>query len=913
MNRDDPARLRGRRRECDALEELISQVAGGRSAVLVLRGDAGIGKSALLDHLAARVVGHRIARVAAAESEMELPFAGLHQLCAPFLGRVGSLPPPQREALATAFGLSTGPPPDRFLVGLAVLGLLTDVAAEQPLFCLVDNAQWLDPVSAHTLAFVARRIYAEPLALIFASREQRGRDEWAGLPELRLDGLDDADARALLDAAADGPMDERIRDRVLAEARGNPLALLELPRGRIGTGPADGLDLPDPGPVTSRIERSYLTRVRSLPAATQRLLLLAAAEPVGDAALLRRAAERLDIDSGAARPAVAAGLLDIGALVRFRHPLLRSAIYRSAGLTELRETHRVLAEATDPGLDPHRRAWHLARATVRPDEAVAAELESSAGQALTRGGTAAAAAFLAHAAVLSPDPRRKATRALAAARAKLRAGAPAAARELLALAGSGVLDALDRARVDLLQARIAFASSRDKEALHLLLATARRLVPLDADLARETFLEALSAAIFAGRLATGTHVREVAATARKTLPPVTRPPRTADLLLDALALRFTAGYREAVAASREAVRALRRETDPEEVLRLSWPASALAAEMWDDEGWTELVTRQVRTARAVGALAELPLALNSRVVLHTYAGELDAAGLLIAEIARVQEATGTSFAPYGTMTLAAWQGREREAAPLIEAGTEEAVHRGEGLGVAIGLRAAAVLDNGLGRYEGAFDAARLATAHRQELIAANWGLVELVEAAARSGRHDAAEAALDRLVRATDAAGTNWALGVQARSRALLGRGHAAEELYREAIERLGGTRTAMESARAHLLYGEWLRREGRRVDAREQLREAHALFSRFGAGAFAERAVRELRATGETVIRRDGAAAQTLTAQETQIALLARDGLTNSEIGAQLFLSPHTVEWHLRKVYAKLGVTSRRHLRTAL
>ncbi|MFI1839072.1 AAA family ATPase [Streptomyces olivaceoviridis] len=913
MSGDDPARLRGRRRECDALEALVSQVEAGRSAVLVLRGDAGIGKSALLDHLAARVVGHRVARVAAAESEMELPFAGLHQLCAPFLGRVGSLPPPQREALATAFGLSTGPPPDRFLVGLAVLGLLTDATAEQPLFCLVDNAQWLDRVSAHTLAFVARRVHAEPLALVFASREQRGRDEWAGLPELRLEGLDDADARALLDAAADGPMDERIRDRVLAEARGNPLALLELPRGRIGAGPADGLDLPDPGPVTGRIERSYLTRVRSLPAATQRLLLLAAAEPVGDAALLRRAAERLGIDSAAAGPAVTAGLLDIGALVRFRHPLLRSAIYRSAELAEVREIHRVLAEATDPGLDPNRRAWHLARATVRPDEAVAAELESSAGRALARGGTAAAAAFLAHAAVLTPDPRRKATRALAAAQAKLRAGAPAAARDLLALAGSGVLDALGRARADLLQARIALASSRDKEAFPLLLATARRLVPLDAGLARETLLDALSAAIFAGRLAPGTHVREVAATARKTLPPVGGPPRTADLLLDALAIRFTAGYREAVAASREAVRALRRENDPEEILRLSWPASALAAEMWDDEGWTELVTRQVQTARAVGALAELPLALNSRVVLHTCAGELNAAALLIAEIARVREAAGTSFAPYGTMTLAAWQGREHEAAPLIEAGMDEAAHRGEGLGVAVGLRAAAVLNNGLGRYEEAFDAARLATAHQQDLIAANWGLVELVEAAARSGRHDAAKVALDRLALVTDAAATNWALGVQARSRALLGRGHAAEELYREAIERLGRTQAGVELARAHLLYGEWLRRESRRVDAREHLREAHALFSRFGAGAFAERAVRELRATGETVTRRDGVAVETLTAQETQIAQLAREGLTNSEIGAQLFLSPHTVEWHLRKVYAKLGIPSRRHLHTAL
>ncbi|MFG2357363.1 AAA family ATPase [Streptomyces sp. NPDC048521] len=913
MSGNGPERLRGRRRECDALDDVVSEVEAGRSAVLVLRGDAGIGKSALLDHLAARVVGHRVARGAGAESEMELPFAGLHQLCAPFLGRVSSLPPPQREALATAFGLSTGPPPDRFLVGLAVLGLLTEVAAEQPLFCLVDDAQWLDRVSAHTLAFVARRMLAEPLALIFATREQRGRDELAGLPELRVDGLNDTDARALLDAAAGGPMDERIRDRVLAEARGNPLALLELPHGRIETGPADVLDLPDPGPVTSRIERSYLARVRSLPTATQQLLLIAAAEPVGDATLLRRAAERLDISPGAAGPAVTAGLLDIGALVRFRHPLLRSAIYRSAGLAELRETHRVLAEVTDPVLDPDRRAWHLARATVRPDEAIAAELESSAERALARGGTAAAAEFLAHAAVLTPHPRRKATRALAAAQAKLRAGAPAAARDLLALAGSGVLDELGRARVDLLQAQIAFASSRGDEALPLLLATARRLVPLDVGLARETFLDTLSAAMFAGRLASGANVREVAAAARKTLPPVTRPPRTADLLLDALTTRFTDGYRDAVRVSREAVRALRRETDPEEVLRWSWPASALAAEMWDDEGWTELVTRHVRTARAVGALTELPLALNSRVVVHTCAGELDAAALLVAEMARVQEAVGSSFAPHGTMTLAAWQGREREAAPLIGAGMDDAVHRGEGLGVAVARRAAAVLHNGLGRYEEAFDAARVASAHQWDLVAANWGLVELVEAGVRSGRHDAAEAALVRLARATDAAGTDWALGLQARSRALLSRGDAAEELYHEAIERLGRTRVRVESARAHLLYGEWLRRESRRADARERLRAAHALFTEFGAAAFAERAVRELRATGETVTRRDGVATATLTAQERQIAHLAREGLTNSEIGAQLFLSPHTVEWHLRKVYAKLGITSRRHLHTAL
>jgi DNA-binding CsgD family transcriptional regulator len=515
---------------------------------------------------------------------------------------------------------------------------------------------------------------------------------------------------------------------------------------------------------------------------------------------------------------------------------------------------------------------------------------------------------------LTPQPQRKATRALAAAQAKLRAGAPAAARDLLSLAESGVLDEIGHARVHLTHAQIAFADSRGAEALPLLLAAAQRLVPLDVGLARETFLDTVSAAMFAGRLAVGATVREVAEAAHRTSPSGRRLSRNADLLMDALATRFTSGYRAAVAGVRDAVSALRRETDPEQVLRWSWLASALAAEMWDDEGWTELATRHVQTTRSVGALSELPLALNSRVVVHTYAGELDAAALLVAEILSVQEAAGSnSFTPYGTLTLAAWQGREHEAATLVRTSLDDAMNRGEGVGVSVAHRAAAVLYNGLGRYEEAFDSARQASAHPQDLAVYHWGLTELVEAAVRSGHREAAEAALAELTRATEAAATDWALGVQARSQALLGQEDSAEELYREAVERLGRTRVKTDLARAHLLYGEWLRRQNRRVDARKQLRMAHTLFSQFGAGAFAERSVRELRAAGETVTRRTGAAAATLTPQETQIAQLARAGLTNTEIGAQLFLSPHTVEWHLRKVYAKLNITSRRLLHTAL
>ncbi|MFH9044274.1 AAA family ATPase [Streptomyces sp. NPDC017966] len=916
MSEDFPGRLRGRRSECEVLDRLCSVVEDGRSSVLVVRGEAGIGKSTLLAYLARRAREDRVVRSSGVESEMELPFAGLHQLCAPLLGRLERLPGPQKGALATAFGLSTGPPPDRFLVGLAALSLLSDSAGEEPLFCLVDDAQWLDEVSAQTLAFVARRLLAEPVGLVLASREPLGQGRFDGLPELSLEGLDDSDARALLDSATRGQLDPRIRDRVVDEARGNPLALLELPREVTGTEPADGFGPGDLGPTAHRIEQSFVQQVRSLPPTTQRLLLIAAAEPVGDAILLRRAAERLGIEPDAAAPAEAAGMIAIGALVRFRHPLLRSAVYRSAGLVEKQSVHRVLAEMSGQALDLDRRAWHLAWATLGPDETVAAELESAAERAQARGGIAAAAGLLVRAAVLTPDPAPRAARAVAAAQAKLRAGATDSAQQLLLLAEGGRLNALDRARVDQVRAQIMFASNRGN-GVSPLLAAAHRLVPLDAALARETFLDAFSAAMFAGRLATGHDLRTMASTVRETPARTEASPEAgrtdfSGLLLSALSVRFAEGYREAVVPSRQAVRALLRETDTGKVLRWSWLTSAVAAEMWDDRGWAALAARHVRTARAVGALGELPLALNSHVVVHLFAGELDAAAQLVAEIPPIQEAVG-ELAPYGALGLAAWRGDESRAEDLIRAGLDDAARRGEGVGVSIAQWARAVLHNGLGHYGQAREAADLAGAHGHDLAATNWGLTELVEAAVRSGERDTGADALERLTERTDPAGTDWALGIRARAHALVTEGNAAESLYREAIERLGRTHVRMELARAHLLYGEWLRREHRRVDARGQLRTAHEMFTRFGADAFARRTSRELQAAGETVTSRVTAARVELTAQEAQIAGLARDGLTNPEIGAQLFLSPHTVEWHLRKVFAKLAITSRRQLRTAL
>ncbi|MEU8810774.1 AAA family ATPase [Streptomyces violaceoruber] len=904
-------RLRGRLGECDALDRLTGTVTSERSAVLVVRGEPGIGKSALLDHYAERISRHRVVRVAGVESEMELPFAGLHQLCAPFLGHLDRLPDPQSEALATAFGLSSGPPPDRFLVGLAVLSLLSDAANEDPLFCLVDDAQWFDEVSAQTLGFVARRLLAEPVALVLATREPPGQAPLAGLPELVLKGLEDAEARALLDGALRGELDDRIRDRILDEARGNPLALLELPRGLTATETAESFGPPAPAPTADRIEQSFLRQVSSLPVATRRLLLVAAAEPIGDAVLLRRAARQLGIEPGATAPAEEAGMIDIGALVRFRHPLLRSTVYRSAGLLERQETHRALADVTDRALDPDRRAWHLAWATLAPDEAVAAELQTSAVRAQSRGGVAAAATLLAYAATLTPEPRVRAARAVAAASAKLRAGAPDAARKLLTMAEGGPLSEFDQARAHLLRAQIAFASSRVSQTAPLLSA-ARGLVPLDAALARETFLDAISAAMFAGRLSADADVGAVARAAREALPE-TEGPRTADLLLRTLAVRFGTGYRDALPLAKRAVGRLLVEPDAGEVLRWSWLTSAVAADMWDDEGWAALAARHVRTARATGALSELPLALNSQVLVDLFAGALDAASLLTAEIPTVLEAAGGDLAPYGALTLAALKGDGPHAEQLIRSSLEDSAARGEGIGVSIAQWARAVLCNGAGKYERARQAADQAAAHTKDLAAVNWGLCELVEAAVRSGDRDTAVDALDRLDEATGGAGTDWALGVQARARALLGTGTAAETLYREAIERLARTRVRTELARAHLVYGEWLRRENRREDARAQLRTAHAMFTGFGAGAFAQRSGRELHALGERTVGRPAAAPTALTAQETQIAHLARDGLTNAEIGAELFISPHTVEWHLRKVFAKLGITSRRQLRSSL
>jgi DNA-binding CsgD family transcriptional regulator len=904
--------LLDRTSEREMLDRLLADVRGGRSAVLVIRGEAGIGKTALLRYAARQAAGVRVARVASAEAEMELPFAGIHQLCAPMLDRLDALPRPQRDALSVAFGLASGEIPDGFMVGLAVLSLLSATSEERPLLCLVEDAQWLDAASSQVLGFVGRRLLAEAVAIVVAVREPRIERDLDGLPELRLEGLRDKDARALLARAVPGPLDHGVSDRIVTETRGNPLALLELPRRMTAAELAGGFKLPAEADLPGRIEDHYLRRVRELPEATQRLMLLAAADPLGDATLVWRAGRTLEIEVSALAPAEDAELLEIGARVRFRHPLVRSAVYRAASHDNRQRVHEALAEASDPEADADRRAWHRALAASGPDEAVAAELEHSAGRAQARGGVAATAAFLRRAVALTQDPARRRERALAAAQASLQAGAFDETLTLLGTAEDGALDELQRARVDLLRAQLAFASSRGTEATPLLLAAAQRLERLDVALANETYVDAFSAALFGARLNDSVGVPDVAHAARAAPRRSGGQAATADLLLDAL-VELAADYDAAVPRCRDAVQRLSSEgISAKERLRWLWQGCVVALEVWDDEGAYNLSHRSVEIARETGTLSELALALSARAPILVFCGELSAAASTVAETEWVQDATGISSAPYGALILDAWKGGERETRHLIEATLREAGSRGEGIGVAISEYARAVLCNGLGEYEEALVAASSASEYR-EVVGENWGLSELFEPAARTGRTDLAADALDRLAKKARASGTDWALGIEARSRALMSEDDRAEAWFGEAIEHLGRTRVRAELARAHLLYGEWLRRENRRVDARVQLRAAHGQFTSMGMQAFAERARGELLATGETVRKRSVEARDDLTSQERHIAELAGDGLSNPEIGARLFLSPRTVEWHLHHVFTKLGIRSRRQLASAL
>ncbi len=902
--------LLGRADECRLLDGLLDDVRRGRSRSLMVRGEAGIGKTALLEYLVGSASDFTVVCAVGVEFEMELAFASLHQLCAPLLDELGRLPGPQQDALAIVFGLTAGPAPDRFLVGLAILSLMSETAERRPLLCVVDDAQWLDQSSALTLSFVARRLLAEPVGLVFAARQPA--EELQHVPELDVRGLVNGDARALLNSTMRFALDQRVRDTILAETRGNPLALVELPRGLTPIQLAGGFGMPEAHDLSKRIENSFARRLEALPDHARQLLLLAAAEPVGDPILLQSACAQL----GNALPAADAtdGLLAVGERVTFRHPLARSAVYRSARASERRAAHMALAQVTDPHVDPDRRAWHLAAAAAGPDEDVARELELSAGRAKARGGQAAAAAFLQRAVALTSDPTLRADRALTAAQASLGAGAFDIARGLLVTAETGPPDELGRARIDLLRAEIVFAQSRGGDAPLLLLQAAHRLEPLDTRLARDTYLDAWGAALFAGHLApAGGSLLDVSRAAAAALAPADRAlPR--DLLLDGLALIFTAGVRAAAPALVPAVSAFASgEASVEEVLRWGWLAARAAIWLWDYDNGLRIPLRAVQLARDSGALEVLAVADNVCGQAAAWGGDFELAALLAAEVEAVKEATNSRIGPYASIALVGLRGREAEASEVIEGVIKGATASGQGTAVQYAHWAKSVLMNGLGRYEEALAAAMKATEGTPELFVTMWAFGELIEAATRTGHAEEAKSALARLGEQTEATDAQWALGIHAQSRALLSEGATAERSYHDAIDCLGRTRLRPHLARARLLYGEWLRRENRRVDARVQLRAAREMFVAIGMEAFAERARRELIVTGERIRRQASGPPDDLTPQERQIAWLARSGLSNPEIGAQLFLSPRTVEWHLRKVFTKLGIHSRQELSRAL
>jgi DNA-binding CsgD family transcriptional regulator/tetratricopeptide (TPR) repeat protein len=901
----------GRTYECEVLHGLLEDALAGRGGVLMVQGEAGVGKTVLLEYAIESASELQIARASGVEVEMELPFAAVQQLCSPFCDLMDRLPHPQREALGVAFGHRTGPAPDPLLVGLALLGLLSEAAEEGPLLVVVDDAHWLDQASALALAFVARRVLAEKILLLFGTREIAAA--FVRLPSLNVRPLGRRDARALLRSILPVRLDEPVLERIVVETRGNPLALVELPRGLTPSELAGGFGLPATATLSAGIEVSFTRRLEELPEDTRLLLLLAAAEPLGDPLLLWRAAENLEISSDAAAAGVTDGLLEVAEHVAFRHPLVRSAVYRSATADQRRAVHLALAAVTDGARDPDRRAWHLAAAASGPDEAVASELERSAGRAQARGGLAAAAAFLQRSVALTGDAGRRTGRALAAARAHVYAGAFDDALALLPIAEASSSSGLQRAQAELLRGQIAFSSNTGSDAPPLLLSAARHLEPFDVDLARETYLDAWGAAWFAGSMATSGGLREVSE-AVVAAPPSADPSRPFDLLLDALALLVTEGRAKAAPELRRASRAfLAAESPADNSFRWTALPPIPSYILWDDEGWHAINARQLGLAREAGALARVPMGLITGAVIDAWSGEFAKAAEATAEASAIVEATGTHLAPYAAMLLGALQGRGAEGLALLETTIRAASAVGQGFAVQWGEFVKAILLNGLGRYEAALDAARRASDDTPELFISSWALVELIEASSRSGSSEHALGALERLTEDTAVAGTEWGLGVAARSRALLTDGDEAELLYCEAIERLGRTRLRPELGRAHLLYGEWLRRQQRRLDARTALRTAHEMFVWIGMEAFADRAARELMATGEHARKRTIETRCDLTPQELEIARLACGGLSNVEISGSLFISRHTVEYHLRKVFAKLGINSRMKLATAL
>jgi DNA-binding CsgD family transcriptional regulator len=877
--------LRGRREESAVLEWILAGARSGAGGSLVLRGEPGIGRTSLLEYAVGHAHGMRVARLAGIDSETGLGFAALHRLLFPIAPRLDGLPGRQLGALRAAFGLTTADIPDRFMVSLAALALLADLAAEQPLLVAVDDAQWLDRATIEVLGFVARRLTTEPIAFVIAVREPTIRCQSIdGLPTLYLNGLPEQDAHELLAAVATGPLDRRMAQRVVAETAGNPLALVELGRQITDGQCAAGMPAPQPLPIGGRLKDQFLRSVQTLPSGTQTLLLLVAAEPSGSPALLRRAAARLGLGANVAGPAEAAGLLASADRVTFRHPLVRSAVYYGAPPRERRRVHAALAAVIDPVSDPDSHGWHLAAAAGGPDEGAASGLVRSAARARAKADHAAEAMLLTRAAELTPDRKRRADRLLDCAAAVLAAGEPVYAETLLDQADPSLLGPPARARTAQLRATVSLVGGRFREAPSALLRAARELHPLEPQRARETLLDAMYAGLVAGVQAGSDVLPDIAHAALSW--PAQSPPTAGDLMLRGFATRLTAGYRAAVPALRSAVDALidgtpLRSAAPR-LLAMGWWA---AGELLDGDAQQVLVPSWKQIRGDAGTDNQEP-------------------GIAVSDIAG---APGPS-----ELLQLVWHGGEVDARSALAANIRSSVEAGAELGVSTARHAVAVLELGQGRYEAALASALTVYTDDPPYLGTHI-LPDLVEAAVRCGDHSAARSGLERLAERALASGTQLAAGLLARSRALLAGSAEAEVLYQEAIEHLRQSTDTVQLARAHLLYGEWLRRQRRRRDARQQLRTARDTFDAVRFEAFAQRSCGELLATGERASKRTGDITQQLTPQEMQVARLVAEGSSNRQVAAQMFISPNTVEYHLQKVFRKVGVSSRTQLARSL
>jgi DNA-binding CsgD family transcriptional regulator len=909
--------LVGRSVELEVLTSLLEKVAEGSSAALVLRGDLGVGKTALLEAATAKAAadGIRSARVTGVEAETQLGYAALHRLLLPFWAAIERLPKPQRDALHSTFGLIGGPPADRFLVALSVLTLLADAASLAPLLCVIDDVQWLDPESAIVLGFVARRLQAERVVMLFAAREVgEVGSALSGIPELEIGGLSKADAAELLAQITRTQLNPGVESRLFAESRGNPLALIELAAELTSAQLVGAVALPDPLPAVDALLEVFGRRHRRLSHDARLLLAVAAAEPTASGPIVWRAAERLGVDPDLAERDTAA-MVSLRPDIQFRHPLARSVAYHGIPTSERRLVHRALAEVTDAAVHPDRAAWHMAMAADGPDDAVATQLELAAERTSERGGYAATATFLTRAAEYSADEHLRIGRLLAAAEAELTAGSPARASALLDGARRGSVKP-PPGPVLRLAGQISLATGRLTDAPSQLLSAAQTLMQADASLGREILLYAMGAANYAGRDA----VRRWCTVAAEILPGASAaaPASTiVDLLLFGFLHWFAGEYEQAAPLLRSVITRLRDE-DSDERARLSWMEMGCfaASELLDDEARTALADEFARLARRRGALTALPMALTFVGEAAARAGRFDQADAAHAEGREISAATGNpgisgKASPQG-MLLLVWRDHGEEARAAGAEIMADMAERGVGAGVSYVHTWLAVLEVGLGNYREALDHAK--QAYREDSLGTGcFALPELVEAACRCGEPDVARQALDRLSARARAGGAPWGLGLLARSHALLADDGRAEGLYREAIGLFGSTRAGTDLARAHLVYGEWLRRQRRRRDAREHLRTAYDMLTGMGADGFAKRARAELAATGEHARKRDAGPTPTLTPQEAQVARLIAGGQSNRDVAAQLFISPATVEYHLRKVYQKLGVTSRTQLARTL